>query len=39
MEALEQTIHPQYCTRLQIRKMAEESNARIKRLEKARQDQ
>ena len=39
MEALEQTTRHRYRTRLQARKMAEENNARIERLEKARQEQ
>ena len=38
-EALEQTTHPRYHTRLQTRKMIKESDARIERLEKTSQDQ
>ena len=38
-EALEQTTRPRYRTSLQIKKMAEESDARIEWLEKASQDQ
>ena len=39
MKAPEQTTRPRYRTRLQTKKMAEESDARIEWLEKASQDQ
>ena len=39
MKAPEQTTRPRYRTRLQTKKMAEESDARIERLGKASQNQ
>ena len=39
MKAPEQTTRPRYRTRLQTKKMAEESDARIEWLEKTSQDQ
>ena len=38
MNSQEQATHRQYCTHLQTKRMVEESDARIERLEKASQE-